>query len=747
MPSATAKELFKKILLILIVFCSYFLAIVMHIHSLSLFLSSKGPAALPEMMVIVAAAVLLFSVVSTMLSYRYSVTRLFEFLLMIFGALFAGLFFFKMQPGVQVMFYFVVTNIFFAMLDVAVIKFVVSFITPLQGKTLLPMINGFNSIGIMIGAFFAAKFQTFHEQVGIGSLPTIGIIFIFCLVLLMHAFFRKQFQGPVSEPVKTGLLKDLQESFRYTFLRSPIFKTMVLAVFLLVGIQLLTEFKFKTVLGQNLTPEALTTTFSLVYMAESAVLALMNVFFVKRLLFRFGIGNMLIFYPVMMMAVLATAMLFNLQYHFIIAFYLSFTIPFFSYVVVGITQIFSIAPSKINEAIYFLIKGLMGAVFMLFFAVVLLIYSLDIGYERTLNTGMLLVMLALLIVVCWRMRKLYFQELKENLFKGDPIAQARAIDLLAEKSQKDRGEIYLRQILHFQNTPEENKHKTIYSLGLIGNCETLIDLIEIIRKAPPKSKFMAIQAVNMILKNKRTFKKYPVAKHQLIHCYRDLLISDVEQYIKLEIIASLKNFDLEDIMEFLEKNLQSDDVEIRRNVIQTIASFKERAIIEYLQPLLNDGHIRIVCAAIIGLWKFKEMRLTLIAKLATLLSVNTDEAVENLLDVSETIGAAWEEKYVSDQLQHPNAHIRHHALIALITLGDKNKIDEFIAMMNQCAKEDNQSELEFILSKYRHFESKMRTSIIHKIQQMDAENVQHILQAFKNSKYLFYAEISQLSAD
>jgi len=78
-------------------------------------------------------------------------------------------------------------------------------------------------------------------------------------------------------------------------------------------------------------------------------------------------------------------------------------------------------------------------------------------------------------------------------------------------------------------------------------------------------------------------------------------------------------------------------------------------------------------------------------------------------------------------------------------MGETSKIDDLVNKMLRLAKDDDGSEIEFILSHYRFFEESIKKSVIRKIQQMKEREAEYFYNSFRDSKYVFSWEESQLS--
>jgi hypothetical protein len=553
---------------------------------------------------------------------------------------------------------------------------------------------------------------------------------------------------------KTHAVEQFREAFRYVFRQSNLFRTLAFVVFLFTAIRVSMEFKLKTTMNLNFSGDALTEIFGKVYMVESAFTFFMNLFFAEKLISRFGIIKILLAYPVGMFVAGCVAIALGLQPLYVVVFALACTVPWYSVVFVSTSQIYSIAPQKRKQQVYFLIMGLLAAVTKLVIALSLLIYSSNIHLEQTLNTGLVMFFIVILFVTLFKFKNYYQIELKDSLFRNDMYLKHHAIELLAEKNQKNQGEVYLRRLLLLKSTDEQTKIKTLNTLGIIGNYQSVADLVKILKEGSTKEKFAALQNIGLIVKSRRKFNKYPLSKHLLLKTYRELFISNVPHYVKMEIIASLKYFNLEEVIDFLEKNLQSDDPQVKVNVIETLDTFHDRAIILYLEPFLDSPDFRVQASTLAALWKFPDMRVYLIPRLAVIMGDKSEAAMESALFLIGAIQAHWEESYVLDLCKSQNIHVRRYAYITMINLGDRSYfldslVQELVLAsrqneMNNSMVTVNSHEVEFILSKYRKFGREVKDLFIEQVQQLPIEDVRAVYSSFEHSNYMFVQEVDDL---
>ena len=743
---AVKNQFLRKTLLYSIAFILYGLTAANFVHALSLFLGDLGPNVLPYQFVAVSLLIIAYSLLSSYLTPRLQSNRIFSGTLLFFILNYALLMFLPLGSFAHTFYFLVIANFMFFLEELSIMHFLNSLMTPLQAKRALPVIFGFSNLGWIVGALFAPQYQHIHELFGIGTIP-IGVLFITIgLVVAASKVFRREIRENFESMEKAPFIHSLKKAFLYVHKESRLYKWLGLVVFLVVGLQLTIEFKLKTVLAHTFSHELLTEILGLVFAGKSVLVWLYSTFISQRVLFRLGVGNTLLLYPVSVVITLIIAVFFGLNYIAVIALFVVFSLSHFATYGITTSQILSVVPKGLYHSVYFLLKGLFYAFGLLVFSLSLLVYTYDIRLETSLNTATIAGICLLLIFGTLKVKELYFKDLKENLYKSDLYLKHRSIDLLAEKISIKKGEDHLRRLLNMQKIEKETQARVIASLGVIGNYQTIIDLAKILPSdQPPKVKNQAIHAINEIIRDQKDLRDYPVTKHYLLKAYEGLLLSDVPHSLKLEVISALKYFDLEDVVQFLEEHLTSDNPHMVANTIRTFAEFHERGIIPYIEPYLEDGSAELVSEAIVALWQFEEIRIHLLSRLAGLLSQESTACTRSGLYVIGSIKATWEKGYVLHKLENEDMHIKRYALITLIRLGDNAQISSLIQQMLELAKKGEWEELDFLLSWYRQLDTSTKNTIIHDIQQLKAEDSQHFLKAFKNSKYVFTNEVAELS--
>lgn len=738
----------KKLLLSATAFLLYAIVMANYVHAASLFLTALGAETLPFALFASAIFVLFFSLLSSILSIRFAPHQTFLGVIFFIFLNFFILTFVTKGTMVHVFYFMVLSTIISNVQEILLLNFTNSMLTPLQAKSFLPKIISYMSMGAIFGALFARPYQEIHEAIGIGFLPMITLLVLILLIIITSRIFKRDIYANFSPQKISTFKNNFKESLKLVFDNSNFYKLVGVMVFIVAGINIMMEFKLKTVLSLNFDHVVLTEVLSLIYMFNRIVIWVISAFFAKKILFRFGVTNMLLIYPITLLAAFGLAIIFNLNLIAVILLYITYSIFHLVFFGISTTQMLSIAPKKNQQTIFYLIKGLLLASATVVFSLILMIYSYDITLEATLNTAIITTSCVLLFYVGLKTKKQYERKLKENLYKEDEYLKLKSIDLLAEKVSQDHGEKDLRKLLTIPSISQDVRSRVMASIGIIGNYQTIMDLTKVLLSSEKsKVKVEAIHAIDNIIRKQKDFNKYPVTKHYLLKAYEKILLSEQPLYVKMEVLDVLKYFDLEDVIESLEKNLQSSNMNIRANAIRTLASFNDRGIIPFIEPFLGARNLRVRVAAILGLWKNEEMRPELNIKIAKLLTLKSNNAINNSLYMIGAIGSKENMDYVLKQMDHNNSHIRTFALLTLIKLGETLRIDDLVNKMLKLAKDDDWTEIEFILSHYRSFEEGVKKSIISKIQSMKEHEAHYFYRAFKDSHYVFNLEESQLSGN
>ncbi|MBD3270414.1 hypothetical protein GF376_02715 [Candidatus Peregrinibacteria bacterium] len=740
------REILKKVLLSAIVFVSYYVGVSTYILSLSKILSTQGPGLIPPLFVASSILFLIFAVLNLLFSNRLPVEKVLIFLMLFYiGVYLVGGWFGLNEFWGMITLY--ISGFLFMIVFVFIYNEVVSaLVTPIQAKGIFPLTVGFASLGIIAASLLIEVYEFYGYQIGVGFLSALIMSISLILTIILILFFNKTFKTNFSyEKSDRSSISEIKNAANYIFKETRLFKLLIWVIFMLIGLKILTEFKYNVVIEDIFAGQELSLYLGWVLSVINVILVILNFFIIKRVLFRFGVSNMLIFYPSLFLLLLFPVIFTGFDYRIVTILYVLEVVAYASIVNVTIHQIIEISDSHLHRMVYLFLKGLVVGVAMLFFSLLLLVFTYRIELEPFLNTTFLIVLATFLIVNLVRLKKMYLSELHSKLFSKNRLLRLKAIELLAEKSNKDKAENYLRRLLKMPELDYELKNKVIYSIGVIGNYQSLNDLIQVLKVGKSKEKFSAIQAINAIIENKKYLAKYPVSKHLLLEVYEELLLSDAPRYLKLEVISSLQYFNWDEIIYFLENHLKDDDSHIRTNIIEIFGTFKDRGIISYLMPYLKDEDVYVTAYVILSLWQFKDQRVFLLPKFSEILLKNDKKSKMACLLLIGSLNAVWEKKFVIKCLNSKIKKVKYLAIITMVKLGNMKYVTDFVEYLVKEVRAKGKSELDFLLSNYRKLPEMTKEIIIRKIQDLPEEDMQKIFVGFRDSDYLFGYEQQVLS--
>jgi len=568
------------------------------------------------------------------------------------------------------------------------------------------------------------------------------------LILLCAKIFQKEFQINAKSDDSGENLNSvsIKETIAFTFKKSPVFRYLSLLVVCFIFLNIFIRYRMLSDLESKLDADSLSAMLSTAFGLQSAGIIIVNLLLARLIIFYGGVANSLVLFPMGVIVVLLINMLTGFSSVGAIGLFLAFSVSYFTFIDLAITQFFSLAPQKFSQSVYFIIRGVVGAVASFLASAMLLIYSFQIELEKFLNTFFIGIILVFAWLVAMKLRKKMNLSINSNLVGDDQYLRLQSIDLLAERAQKNKGEIELRKvILRNQFLDDATRSRAIRSIGIIGNPESIVELYTTLEEGSPKEIMASIQAVSTIISQKGVFSKIPITQHKLLQTYEKILISDLPSYIKQEIIVSLRYFEISKVIDFLEQQIKNPDVSIRINTIETIGEFSDRSIIVYLKPLLKEDDPQILGATVAALWQFPELRLNIIPIFEKILSSDQKQSIKTALRMITKINATWEEHYIQKFVKDYDPEVQLSAIIAMVSF-DKNSYDsDFIEKILEYQANGMSEVVEYALALYRSLNVKVKKRILKFVLSLSADTIAVLGQVFKNSQLNFEQEANALN--
>jgi MFS family permease len=738
--------LLKKILLCLIAFFSYFLGIILNVSAIGIFLDTIGSKGVPVILTVASAMAIVYSLLNSYLSARISPARFFYSTVLLVAALLALVFFGVSNGRWFAITLFLLANFLNAFFDVMVTNFSYSLVSPLQGKSVIPLTKGFSAFGEMAGSVFASYLwirSGEHVWTTVILLALAGLAMVVGVTGSLFAKRKPESKDEGERGSESGF-KRMLESVGFVFGESKLFLYVALCMVLISFLITFGEFKFLTTLNASFTGGNLSRMLGQSYGLMNGLYLILSLFVVRWVLFRAGVANTILSYPLINLGMFAVMLGSGLNVISVVGMYLLITVLYSSVVSVTLTQILALAPDRINQSVYLLIKGVIRYTAALLASLCLLVYSFDLGLEKFLNTFLIGTLLVLLVFVIVRLRKEYLNSLKINLQSGDEDLKLKSIDLLAEKINRGKAERYLRRLLVSEISSEKVRLRTIASLGVIGNLDSIIDLIGVLKNGTAREKYAAVENINAIVRTPKRLRMVPLTRHTLLSVYEELLVGRDPVFVKRIVVTSLKFFEIEEVIKFLDRQLHSDNLSIRLNAISTLGAFRDRGVVAYLRPLLDSDSQTVVREVIHELWKFEDLRMVLLPRMVEIFSGKSVESVKNSLILIGKLRISWERRLVEENLDHEDPSVRALAVLAMIDLGETKFLKSLVPLILEF--EHNPEQLDYLLSEYKKFSDANKKRFLGSAQELDESTIDGLRGIFQRSVYSFEREVEALNA-
>jgi len=736
------KEHLIELLIIICGFVCNFLSISLYIESLSNFISEIGVQALPFLLLAKAFFLALMGLFNIGIAPRFRQNRIFGLLILFFGLLFSLLPVLHNNPVFLTIYYFFISSLFFTFLDASLVAFAGNQVNPVRAKTFLPILVTIVDLALVLGSYFSASFSQINSNAGYGLIPGILLVMVAVLVNLLPHQRDHSNMVPAKSP-KSKTWQEIRQSLWYV-IKAPLYRYLAIAATIFICILYFIEFKQNTFLMQNILPIELNALMGKIFLAENLIRMVLSLLFLKKILFRFGLMNTMSFFAFALLAAIGAAYLLNWNLAGVVLVYLTFFVLYYTLFQIPATQTLALLPEERKNGVSFVFNQLGMAAASLIAACFLLVFTFHLELEKSLNTIAITILSLLGVLAVLKIRDKYNDRIHENLNSSITDMQKNAIDLLAEKAQMEKGEYSLRTLLTSRHLDPEIRKETINSLSLIGNPASIADLIESLKNPDDKIKIVALTGISKLLGSTKNLKKYPVTKHRLLEVFKEFFISNSPLYLKQEIMETLKVFEIEEIIRFLENNLKNVDQMVVKYSLETLGAFPDRSIIAYLEPFLVSPNVYLKTSAMVGLWQFPDYRKKMIYHIGEVLKMTSVEGEECAVFLIDRLNLYWEKQLLLKFLAHANEKIRIYALITLIKLGENRYIDQLLAIIHHLAKTHSQENLELLLSKYRFLNNKTKDQIIKKINQAELGQVERFYKIFQNSRYVFNRELDAL---
>lgn len=738
MVKSTSYEL-KKWLLGLVAFVAFFSAEVTLIATTSKFLSNGLINMLPLLLFVVSAAAIVNFLFNLLLSKKLNAAQSLSLSLLLLMALTAVNFYLKDNLTVFLFISVLITRLSFIIFDTSITNLASSYVNQRQAKSFLPFIRGVMDAAVLIASvflYFASLWKLEYE-------PLMLLIFTIALMILIILVICKVFDPikmEASEDVQEeGFFEGVKQAIRFIFSESKLFG-LISWLFVFFGIgAVMFVFVYNQVFAANLSGEDLTRFLAVTNFVAVLIRGLYDLIFLRKSLFSFGVANLLVFYPWIMFLLLSVLVISSGNLLVAALLYVFHVFSYYSYVTVATQSVFGLAPSKINQPVYFFVKGVIPAVCALIAALLMLALIYFTNNPFWINFVYLLVCGGTLLFAL-AIKKEYQHSLGSALIQKDNYLKGNAVDLMGEKVQREVGEKTLRKLLLNNREDLLIRQKVVASLVEIGNINSIRELLLILDKDENlRLRFYAAQAINKLLEkvSEKRFSNMTVTKLIMIDVFNKIYTENLPLPLKLEVNQSLKIFGFDVLLEFYKNHFENSSDMLKASIIEALAVADDRGLITLLEPYLDSPDLGIRTAAISALWRFQELHGILMTKTIAIFSIKDFAHRVASLRLIGDLKLLSMKDYVLDLVPVPDSKLSTLAIITAVNLDMVGGVKVLVRKLTKFAMIGDKEMIEFIFKKFYLLNPANQKKFISELRALNQVNYNILKDIFNQSEQYF----------
>jgi len=637
----------------------------------------------------------------------------------------------------EVLIYFLIAQVFVQNFRGLLNGIINSAYSPLEVKKIFSRINLGENLGLFLAPVSFELLNSFFKQNRVGAWDLVlylGFSVVSWRIIKgIGSGYRNENPEKVVDLNQVGIWEKVKVSFN----KNNYSKICILLMLLVIFSAKFLELGFNLSIEKSIDKESIGSVLSSYYLIVFVIEALMNSFGLNWVMLNIGIKKLLLFFAgfgLVGFGVLGISGLNPFGFLILMAIYTSFNS---TVVALSLHEVLNIS-EKFNE-----IRGVVRGVTITSASVVLALISLNEIKHLELIVGVLTgILLIGVFVMVVKLNIELPRQLKKIALSGKKDEQIKAIDLLAEKSEKDKGENILRNLLKLKSSDDEIKIQAMNAMAEIGNEQSIIDLIELTENTNNRVKYSALDNLEKICRSKKAFRKAPLGKIVLIEKLEKILASDEQNFIKEKVLGIVRLFELDDVIRLLQKELHHKDDKRKIQALEALASIKDRAVIVYAKEFLDSQSLKLMAAACVALWQFEDMRAKLSSRIALILAKKTDQTeIMTGLYLIGNLELKWEKDYVMRAMEFKDKFINLFSQITLIKIGERSKIEDLTGILIELIEENDLALKDFWLSQYRKLSKDDKKFLLGVFSGLEEEKARKIFDLFRNNKFQFEEEI------
>ncbi len=340
---------------------------------------------------------------------------------------------------------------------------------------------------------------------------------------------------------------------------------------------------------------------------------------------------------------------------------------------------YALRPKIRNQAKEFL-EGIARPLGMLL-GTILLIFLQNVFSESFQNAAFsaaLMLIFSYMAFESIRLIQKYTFLAKKNLeTKGNAPEKIDAIEILAQMGHKNAAQ-HLIKSLEFRKDQPEVRAKILQTLGALADPLALPEILKFLQDKHREVQFAAVQALSGYKNLGKSHLTKSFSQHRVVEVLKELFVQTKSKETKRTIIEVFRNLNQRDTVPFLLEALETQDIELKADVISICGLFHDVSTVYYLGKFLDDEHPRVRSNAIIALWKFMPYRLKLLMKLNTMFESTDMDSILSAIYAAGELRLIQEVPRLQRFLSHEHLDAQKHASIALLKMGHHIVIEKVV---------------------------------------------------------------------
>lgn len=699
---------------------------------------------IPAILLVVGLAGIVNFLVDLALSKRFNSAQSLMMALLIVLALVAVAFNFKENNVVYLLVSLTVARFSLVVFDTSINNLSSSYVNSRLSKELNPFIHSMIDVAILLASMVVFGLATLNIEYDPMWVLFVSIVIMVLLILVIDKTLEPMHAQVIEKiPAK----RNFGESFQYVFRESKLFSQLAWISGLLGAVSVIFVYVYNDVFSTYFSGRDLVQFLAAVNVVAVLARLLFDLLLMRKSAKYFGVANMILLYPWMMFLTVFGLLAFTKSLELAAAMFIFHIFSYYSYLSFSTKAILDLSPKQITQEVYFIVKGIMPAIFTLLAASAM--WALNICFENNsiVIVALMLVVLGLSLIIGVRIKKQFQLQLLAALNSKDLGVKEVAVDLAGEKVQQDKAEHLLRAMLINDDLSPELRRRVLTSLVEIGNPNSIREILIIIEKEDNiRLRFHALQAANLLLAkvNKKDWDNLTVTKLLMIETFNKVYEEDLPIAVKIEINNALKIFGFDVLLDFYKRHFANSIDLIKASIIEAMAVANDRGLITLLEPYLSSHDLGIKAAAIGGLWRFKEMRDRLSEEMVGVFSGKDSAHQVAALKMISQMQMKKMDNYVLDLIAVADEKVSSLAIITAINLGRKSAFKVLTRKLMKAMMLGNNEMIEYIFGKFYLFNKRNQEIFIRELRALNSPSFEMLRDIFNNSEKYFDLALTNL---